>query len=305
MILDWDIAHPLMQYIRDLSLVYVAKASVVELPPGAKSLIDSNQGPLAFIVPREGYTDTVVTFPLMDGTTPNTTWFRYISFPLFILNSIQALGNVREGAGDEVAEPGRPVVLHAETASRDDHGHLGRRTAGRDRARAPPRGRSSSTRPTRPASILAQWEPNGLLPFAVNLFDARESDLAPRGLVPEGAPTSMAEAYKIKIGYNPVTGTQKPPHRPEGHLVVLRAAGAGRACWSSGTSIIGGFISDAPVDRMAIVRTSAGHTVRPVDPIPLHDCLAISPCSGLTPRVRGCSPSAACSTNRLTSGGQP
>ncbi len=58
---------------------------------------------------------------------------------------------------------------------------------------------------------LAQWEPKGLLPFAVNLFDARESDLAPRGLVPEGAPTRMAEAYKIKIGYNPVTGTQKPP----------------------------------------------------------------------------------------------
>ena len=57
---------------------------------------------------------------------------------------------------------------------------------------------------------LAHWEPKGLLPFAVNLFDARESDLAPRGLVPEGAPESMAESYKIKIGYNPVTGTQKP-----------------------------------------------------------------------------------------------
>ena len=65
-ILDWDIAHPMMQYIRDLSLVYVAKASVVELPTGAKSLIDGNQGSLAFIVPREGFTDTVVTFPL-DG----------------------------------------------------------------------------------------------------------------------------------------------------------------------------------------------------------------------------------------------
>ena len=117
-ILDWDIAHPLMQYIRDLQLVYVARAEVVDLPPGAKSLIDSNQGPLAFIAPREGYTDTVVTFPLIDGTSPNTTWFRYISFPLFILNSIQALGNVREGAGEELAIPGRPVALHAETASR-------------------------------------------------------------------------------------------------------------------------------------------------------------------------------------------
>jgi Aerotolerance regulator N-terminal/von Willebrand factor type A domain len=208
-ILDWDISHPLMQYIRDLSLVYVAKASIVELPSGAKSLIDGNQGPLAFIIPREGYTDTVVTFGLMDGSTPNTTWFRYISFPLFILNGIQALGNVREGAGDEVAEPGRPVVLHTETT-------------GRSITVSSPDGRPAETLSRSPQGAFvfnqadktgiyrAQWEPKGLLPFAVNLFDARESDLAPRGLVPDGAPESMAEAYKIKIGYNPVTGKQSP-----------------------------------------------------------------------------------------------
>ncbi len=53
-ILDWDIGHPIMQYIRDLSLVYVAKASVVDLPAGAKSLIDGNQGSLAFTRPARG-----------------------------------------------------------------------------------------------------------------------------------------------------------------------------------------------------------------------------------------------------------
>jgi hypothetical protein len=57
----------------------------------------------------------------------------------------------------------------------------------------------------------ARWEPDGRLPFAVNLFDLHESDLAPRGLVPPGAPASTAESYKIKIGYNPVTGLQRPP----------------------------------------------------------------------------------------------
>jgi hypothetical protein len=208
-ILDWDIAHPLMQYIRDLSLVYVARASLVELPAGAKSLIDGNQGPLAFIVPREGYTDTVVTFPLMDGTTPNTTWFRYISFPLFILNSIEALGNVREGAGDEVSEPGRPVVLHAETTVKSIKvsaaGGQPPETASRS-----PQGTFVYNHADTTGVYLAQWDPDGLLPFAVNLFDARESDLAPRGLVPDGVPASQAESYKIKIGYNPVTGTQKP-----------------------------------------------------------------------------------------------
>jgi hypothetical protein len=145
----------------------------------------------------------------MDGTTPNTTWFRYISFPLFILNSIQALGNVREGAGEEVAEPGRPVVLHAETIART----IAVRSAGGKSAETvsrSPQGSFVYNQADKTGIYLAKWEPKGLLPFAVNLFDPRESDLAPRGLVPDGVPESMTESYKIKIGYNPVTGTQKP-----------------------------------------------------------------------------------------------
>jgi von Willebrand factor type A domain/Aerotolerance regulator N-terminal len=208
-ILDWDIGHPMMQYVRDLSLVYVAKANVVELPVGAKSLIDSNQGPVAFMATRDGYTDAVVTFPLMDGAAPNTTWFRYISFPLFILNSIQTLGNVREGTGDELSEPGRPIALHAETANRTIKvtSADGRTTMEVPRS---PQGTYVYNYADKTGIYQASWEPKGQLPFAVNLFDSRESDLAPRGLVPQGAPASMSESFEIKIGYNPVVGTQKP-----------------------------------------------------------------------------------------------
>jgi hypothetical protein len=208
-VLDWDIAHPMMQYIRDLRLVFILAAKVVELPPGAKSLIDSNLGSLAFMAPREGFTDAVVTFPLVEGTTPNTTWFRFISFPLFVLNSIQTLGNVREGSGDEAAQPGRPVVLHAETINKE----IAVDSADRPGVRVPrsPQGTFIYNNAEKTGMYLARWEPGGRLPFSVNLFDFRESDLAPRGLVPEGTPASQAESYKIKIGYNPVTGTQKPP----------------------------------------------------------------------------------------------
>ena len=207
-ILDWSISHPLMQYIRDLSLVFVAKANLVELPAGATSLIESNQGPLAFTVPREGFTDAVVLFPLLDGTTPNTTWFRFISFPLFLLNSMQALGNVREGSGEEVRSPGRPVILRAETLGKDllvtsASGHATEHLA------RTPQGSFVYNQAATTGLYHARWEPSGLLPFAVNLFDFRESDLAPRGLVPDGVPESQAEAYKIKIGYNPVVGTQQ------------------------------------------------------------------------------------------------
>ncbi|MGP0064048.1 MAG: vWA domain-containing protein [Isosphaeraceae bacterium] len=207
-VLDWDIAHPIMQYVRDLSLIYIATAQVVELPPGAKSLIDSNQGSLAFQAPREGFTDVVVTFPLLEGTTPNTTWFRYISFPMFILNSIQAMGNVREGAGDEVSEPGNPVVIHAETTNRE----ITVASADHPEEKVPrsPQGTFIYNHADKAGLYLARWDKDGRLPFAVNLFNFRESDLAPRGLVPAGVPKSAEESYKIKIGYSPVTGTQKP-----------------------------------------------------------------------------------------------
>ncbi|MGC8641307.1 MAG: vWA domain-containing protein [Isosphaeraceae bacterium] len=207
-ILDWNISHPLMQYIRDLSLVFVARANVVELPQGATTLIESNKGPLAFTIPREGYTDTVVLFPLLDGTTPNTTWFRYISFPLFLYNCVEALGNVREGTGEQTNSPSRQVVLRAETLGKDlNVTSPDGRTA--EKLSRTPQGTYVFNQARTTGLYHARWEPDGMLPFAVNLFDFRESDLAPRGLVPEGVPDSQADAYKIKIGYNAVASTSR------------------------------------------------------------------------------------------------
>jgi hypothetical protein len=208
-ILDWNISHPLMQYIRDLSLVFVAKANVVELPPGATSLIESNQGPLAFVIAREGFTDTVVMFPLLDGATPNTTWFRYISFPLFLLNGVQAMGNIREGTGEGYAAPSRPVILRPETSGKDIRVTSADGRSVEDLKRSP-QGTFVYTQGNTTGLYHARWAPDGILPFAVNLFDFRESDLAPRGLVPVGVPDSQAESYKIKIGASPVAGTQRP-----------------------------------------------------------------------------------------------
>jgi hypothetical protein len=204
-ILDWDTGHPLMQYVRDLPTVVIASAISVEPPPGSSILIESNRGPLAFVAPREGFSDTVVSFGLMDGDKFNTNWFKNISFPLFLFNAIQVLGNARESVGDEVHLPGQPVTIRAETPK-------GRVVvtdpAGRDDALSrTPQGTFVDNQTDRTGLYHARWEPDGLLAFAVNQFDARESDLAPRGLVPEGVSAAQADAYKIKIGYNPVAGT--------------------------------------------------------------------------------------------------
>lgn len=206
-ILDWDVSHPLLQYVRDLSTVVIAKATGVEPPPGSSILIESNLGPLAFVAPREGYSDTVVAFSLLDGDSFNTTWFKNISFPLFLFNSLAVLGNSRESAGDAVHLPGRNVTLRVEEAQEKI------RVTGPDGTTLEtltrsPQGSYVFSQARRTGIYHARWDPSGFLPFAVNQFDFRESDLAPRGLVPDGVPLEKADAYKIKIGYNPVTGTK-------------------------------------------------------------------------------------------------
>jgi hypothetical protein len=223
-ILDWDVSHPMMQYIRDLSTVAVLKATGVDPPVGSSVLIESNLGPLAFVVPREGYSDTVVAFPLMDGDAFNTTWFKNISFPLFLFNSLQVLGNAREAVGDEVHLPGQNVTLRLETPEESI------RVVG-------PTGALAETVTRSPQSTYvfgkadtagiyhARWGNSGLLPFVVNLFDARESDIAPRGLVPEGTPPDKVDAYKIKIGYNPVAGSKAiRPSRKDWWMPLAAAA---------------------------------------------------------------------------------
>ena len=52
-ILDVNASHPLMQFIRDLSVVRVLKATIVNPPPGSTVLFEGDSGPLAFVAPRK------------------------------------------------------------------------------------------------------------------------------------------------------------------------------------------------------------------------------------------------------------
>ena len=267
-VLDWDIGHPMMQYIRDMKLVFILGARIVELPVGAKSLIDSDQGPLAFLVPREGFTDAVVTFPLMESKTPNTTWFRYISFPLFILNSIQALGNVREGAGEDVAEPGNPVPLHAETINREitvasadrpeeriplapGDFYLQPRREGRPVFRAGTRRAGSPSPSTCSTSARATWP---------------RADWSPREL-----PPTRPSRTRSRLAITPSLAPRNPPRsrRTSGGTSPCWFSAC---CWSSGMFIIGEFIfesrhpsrkSDARVKTKVIVYLVAGILLLP------------------------------------------
>ena len=218
-ILDVNASHPLMQYIRDLSKVRVQKATVAEPPQGSTVLIEGDSGPLAFIAPRSGFSDAVIGFELVDGGSFNTDWVRKYSFPLFLFNALQSLGNARESAGEEVHSPGLPVVLRAESSPQA-------------LTITDPSGKTVGTLPRSAQGTFlfneanatgiyhAKFAPDGVQAFAVNQFDLRESDLAPRGLPPE----------KIMIGYTAVDGTRRSVQAPQDWWKWLVVAALGVVC---------------------------------------------------------------------------
>jgi hypothetical protein len=207
-VMDWNVGHPLLQFIRDLPTIRISKALSVEPPVGSTVLIEGNGGPLAFLAPRAGgYADAVVTFSLVDGKEFNTDWVLKYSFPLFLYNALQLLGNVGEAVGEDAHPPGQPIVLRADAAT--ESVTLTDPSGGSTTLPKTTQGTFVVNATDRTGFYRASWTPKGEKGYAVNQFDPREADLSPRGLVPAGVTEAAADAYKIKIGYNPVAGTKQ------------------------------------------------------------------------------------------------
>ena len=211
-----------MQWI-DLGNVILAEGSPVVGPPGASVLVDADVGGMLVIAPREGYEDLVMGFTLVDFTTAEqapgaaggsatqftTDWVFRSSFPVFVLNTIRYFGRSLYGLSEGNVRAGQPVALRV-PASR---GELTVRT---------PDGRVVDLKPVRPGEFsftatdalgVYRVEAGGQLvdQFAVNLFDARESDIR------------LPEHPTLKIGYVDVPGEHgwKPARRELWKLLLL------------------------------------------------------------------------------------
>jgi hypothetical protein len=229
-IVDWDLSHPILQYVRDLGTVAVRKALAMEPPAAAKVLIESDQGSLAFARARGPFLDVVLGFGLLDGEAFNTTWPLKSGFPLFVFNSLRVLGNARDSGGSDrdLFSPDQPIALRIDTAAEQIEvlGPDGRKI---ETCRRSSQGTFVVTQAHKTGIYHAHWSdrPEDRLAFAVNLFNPRESNLAPRGQVPPGLTDAQADAYRIKIGFTPVQAARldAPSTREWWWLVALAALG--------------------------------------------------------------------------------
>ncbi|NUQ61777.1 MAG: VWA domain-containing protein [Pirellulales bacterium] len=184
-IIDTDPAHPLMQWL-NLGNVLVAEGAPLGAPSGGTVLIDSHVGPLFAVAPRGRFEDAVLGFVFLGNEAGGgggqdvfigTNWPIRASFPLFVLNVLQYLGGGQTSLGGEALRPGQPVLLESASPAR----RLEVRTPSAQIVRLEPsaEGKASFTGTGQLGVYDVRIDGKDDRHFAVNLFQASESDIRP------------------------------------------------------------------------------------------------------------------------------
>jgi hypothetical protein len=214
-VLDWDRSHPLLAYV-ELGNVAISQSLVLSPPVGAAVLIDSTEGPIAAIAPRDAYQDAVLGFEIYgrdaDGSrVANTNWPRLLGFPTFWLNVLEYLSGGTEDSELNNVRPGQPVELRSTgnapelTVIDPAKKQYAIRRAAED---------LFQFHETHRLGVYEVRRNNDLIErFAVNLFDRQESDvrLQPR----QGGAGDTIQPADIRIGHVDVAAIDRAPARRE------------------------------------------------------------------------------------------
>jgi len=176
----WTDQHAVMRGVRGWHEIEIAEGfRLTDLPPRTPRLLEGDRDlVLMCALSRSSFTDLVMAFPLEtnDGKW-NSRWFLRPSFPYFMRNVMYALGNIRDASTEETVRPGmikrlRPGGIITEMTI----------TSPNDAVTKLERG-------ARTEFLFGATDEVGIYTvewadqerrFAVNLFDADESNLEPR-----------------------------------------------------------------------------------------------------------------------------
>ena len=215
-IIDHAKEHPIMAYI-ELGNIYISATNIVPDVVGGKVLIESTDGPLLTIAPREGFEDAVLGFEItktVDGSQyPNTNWYRRYSFPTFLLNTLSYFVRQSQDGLDRTHLPGHSIELRTKSLA-DELTVTG------------PNGLKETVRRNEDGSYLFHSTDTPgyyeildgdevVSRFTVNLFDGQESDV---GIVVAGDddPNDNIEpAASVRIGHVEVKGSASRPARKD------------------------------------------------------------------------------------------
>lgn len=188
-IIDTNRTHPIMRFVEMGDVMLIANAEPLNVPTGGTILVDSNEGPLIALAPRQGFEDLVVGFPIVGVNEEgerygNTDWPIRVSFPVFMGNALNYLGGTTIESRKEITRPGMPVALKAS------------KPIEQVKVTTPTGQEISVPRDTNNNYVFTQTENLGSYivrepdadeekpqRFAVNLFDEVESNVVPAEIV--------------------------------------------------------------------------------------------------------------------------
>ncbi len=195
-IIDVESTHPLMHLI-DLGNVRFAEGTILKPPEGATTLMTADAGPLLAIAPRGAFEDAVLGVEIVGVDAAgkrfaNTDWPLRVSFPVFVLNTLNYFGDASASGGSTTLQPGETMALRGVGSS----GRLTVRT---------PSGKSVTLEGQAGSSLhFGDTDQTGIYTveesgqparyFAVNLFDAAESQIEPRAAVEIGYDKVLGQA---------------------------------------------------------------------------------------------------------------
>ncbi|MCA9245091.1 MAG: BatA and WFA domain-containing protein [Phycisphaerales bacterium] len=184
----WDDTHPVLRHV-ELAYVVAWNVAKVVLPDTARLLIEGRDGAILSRLVDEGRHMLILSFAV-----ENSNWWTKPSFPVFPYNAIQFLTGAGVSDEDEPARPGDalriPLPAGVTAAKLQLPDRSEREIVADDQGVA----RFAATRDVGVYSVEAgDGAPDK---YAVNLFDARESDIRPRLPSFEGVDVQAGDAMR-------------------------------------------------------------------------------------------------------------
>lgn len=183
-VFDFDASHPVMAAVQ-MGSVTILKSKTVQGPRGSQSLVDSRDGSIAMIAPRESYRDLVFGFPIVDlaedgSSAVNCDWPRKLSFPIFFQNVIDQLAGTESFSMRQTRSPGDPIEFRMPEGVDEVIIETPDGRSVREGSVAQPDIRFSETEATGIYQISNAATQEPLQMIAVNLLDPVESNLTVR-----------------------------------------------------------------------------------------------------------------------------
>ncbi len=199
-VVNWDETHPMLRHVAVESLL-LAQWRALRLPSDAEVLIEGETGPVLAYLTREGSQFLLSAFSLVIDRPGgvallNTHWSAGVDFIVFLQNAVQTLASNLAGTGRRSVRPGEPITLSV--PSRADHMTILRPDGSSERIATAGAVMAPYARTHLVGAYRVEPAEPGADAFAVNLFNANESQVAPAESLTLGAGNVSAQAASVE-----------------------------------------------------------------------------------------------------------